>query len=88
MGIGASIGAGSVCIAPIRIGDWSMIGAGSVVTKDVPDFALMMGTPARQVGWVSKSGVKLVKHLDNLYKCPLTGEEYMINDDLILGVRE
>jgi acetyltransferase-like isoleucine patch superfamily enzyme len=88
VGIGASIGAGSVCVAPIRIGDWSMIGAGSVVTKDVPDFALMVGTPARQVGWVGKSGVKLVKHLDNLYKCPLTGEEYMLNDNLILGVRE
>lgn len=88
VGIGASIGAGSICVAPIRIGAWSMIGAGSVVTKDVPDFALMLGAPARRVGWVGKSGVKLVKQLENLYKCPLTGEEYTINDDQIMGVRE
>ena len=45
---GASIGAGSICVAPVSIGKWAMVGAGSVVTKDVPDFALVVGNPATQ----------------------------------------
>ena len=57
--IGASIGARTVCIAPVKIGKWSMIGAGSVVTRNVPDFALVLGNPARQVGWVGKAGKRL-----------------------------
>ncbi len=59
---GASVGARSVCVAPLRIGRWAMIAAGAVVTRDVPDFALVMGVPARQVGWVGRSGVRLVEH--------------------------
>ena len=71
--IGASIGAGSVCIAPLKIGSWAFVGAGSVVTKDILDFALVIGNPAKQIGWVGKSGKKLVKIKDNTYKCPQTG---------------
>lgn len=56
---GASIGAGSICIAPVEIGSWAMIAAGSVVTKDVPDFALMAGVPAKQIGWVNKEGIRV-----------------------------
>jgi acetyltransferase-like isoleucine patch superfamily enzyme len=56
---GASIGAGSVCVAPLTIGAWSMIGAGSVVTKNVPNFALVVGNPARQIGWVGRYGTRL-----------------------------
>ena len=47
---GASIGARAVCVAPVVIGKWATVGAGAVVTKDVPDFALMLGVPARRVG--------------------------------------
>ena len=58
---GASLGARSVCVAPVRIGRWAMVAAGAVVTKDVPDFGLVVGVPARRVGWVGRSGVKLVE---------------------------
>jgi acetyltransferase-like isoleucine patch superfamily enzyme len=53
---GASLGARSVCVAPVRIGRWAMVAAGAVVTKDVPDFALVVGVPARRIGWVGAPG--------------------------------
>lgn len=57
--VGASIGANSTIRCGIRIGRWAMIGAGSVVTKDVPDHALVLGNPAREVGYVTKSGKRV-----------------------------
>lgn len=75
---GASIGAGTVCIAPIEIGEWAIIGAGSVVTKDVPNFALFAGNPARFVRWISKSGAALKKVSTNKYVCPDTDEKYVL----------
>lgn len=75
IGIGASIGAGSVCVAPVQIGEWALVAAGSVVTKSVQRFALVAGIPARQIGWVGKSGYKLESH-DGYFKCPKTGEFY------------
>ena len=74
--IGASIGAGSVCVAPIKIGSWAVVGAGTVATKDIPDFALVIGNPARQIGWVGKSGKKLIKIKQDIYKCPQTDTIY------------
>ena len=56
---GASIGAGAVCVAPVRIGAWAMVAAGSVVVRDVPDHALVAGNPARQIGWVGRDGRRL-----------------------------
>ena len=56
---GAAIGARSVCVAPVTIGAWSTVAAGAVVTKDVPDFALVAGVPARRIGWVGRSGARL-----------------------------
>jgi acetyltransferase-like isoleucine patch superfamily enzyme len=73
---GASIGAHSVCIAPVVVGSWVLVGSGSVVTKDVPDHALVVGNPARQIGWVSKSGHKLNKTSTNNWTCPKTGAMY------------
>ena len=57
---GASIGAGAVCVAPVRIGAWAMVAAGSVVVRDVPDHALVAGNPARQIGWVGRDGQRMV----------------------------
>jgi len=73
---GASIGARAVCIAPLTIGRWATIAAGAVVTSDVPDFALMVGVPARRVGWVGRSGVPLQSSGPGSYTCPVTGEQY------------
>jgi acetyltransferase-like isoleucine patch superfamily enzyme len=76
---GASIGARAVCVAPVRIGRWATVAAGAVVTKDVPDFALVMGVPARQAGWVGKAGAPLRRDGDQ-WVCPLTGAAYVESD--------
>jgi acetyltransferase-like isoleucine patch superfamily enzyme len=76
VGDGASIGAKSVCIAPVTIGAWALVGAGSTVVKDVPDFALMVGNPARRVGWVGKAGHPLSKDSGGDWVCPETGTRY------------
>ncbi|WP_433532691.1 acyltransferase [Micromonospora sp. CA-263727] len=76
VGEGAAIGARAVCVAPVTIGRWAMIAAGAVVTRDVPDFALMVGVPARRVRWVGRAGEPLVAKGDGQYVCPRTGAEY------------
>ncbi len=75
---GASIGAGSVCVAPVVIGRWALVAAGSVVTRNVPDFALVGGVPARQLGWVGKNGHKLVEE-KGFFKCPSSGDLFELN---------
>jgi acetyltransferase-like isoleucine patch superfamily enzyme len=74
---GASIGAGALCIAPLTIGRWALVAAGSVVTKDVPDFALVAGTPAKRIGWVGRSGFTLEERGAGQFVCPKTGEQYV-----------
>ena len=73
---GASLGARSVCVAPVTIGRWARVAAGAVVTKDVPDFALVVGVPARRIGWVGRSGRRLVCD-GSRWVCPETGEAYV-----------
>lgn len=73
---GASVGAGSVCIAPVEIGRWAFVAAGSTVTRNIPPFAIVAGSPATQIGWVGKAGVRLTKGKDNRFFCPETGTEY------------
>lgn len=75
IGDGASIGARSVCVAPVAIGAWATVAAGSTVVKDVPAHALVVGSPARRVGWVGKAGVPLVRDGDH-WRCPQSGETY------------
>ncbi len=72
VGRGATIGANATIICGVRIGAYAMIGAGTVVTKDVPDFALVVGNPAHQIGWVARCGDRLGEDL----VCPRTGERY------------
>ena len=69
---GASIGSGAICIAPVKIGRWALVGAGSVVTKNVKDYALVVGNPARQVGWVGPAGVALTQLSETVFECPKT----------------
>ena len=76
VGEGASIGARSVCIAPVSIGRWSLVGAGSTVVKDVPDFGLVVGNPARRIGWVGKAGHPLTEEGSGVWACPVTGHRY------------
>ncbi|MGW1911442.1 acyltransferase [Streptomyces sp. NPDC002076] len=78
VGEGASLGARSVCVAPVRVGRWALVAAGAVVTKDVPDFALVAGVPARRIGWVGRAGVRLVARDGEPggWECPETAALY------------
>lgn len=76
---GASIGANATILCGTVLGRYCMVGAGAVVTKNVPDFALMTGVPARQTSWVSRSGHPLNFNEKNQAICPETGERYVLN---------
>ena len=75
---GAAIGARAVCVAPVTIGAWATVAAGAVVTKDVPDFALVAGVPAKRIAWVGKAGEPLtpVEGEPGVYQCPVDGSRY------------
>lgn len=77
---GASIGANVTVLCGIVIGEYAMIGAGAVVTKDVPPHALVVGNPARQTGWVSVYGHRLHFGADGVAICPESKERYLITD--------
>lgn len=77
---GASIGANATIVCGNTIGAYALIGAGALVTKDVPDFALMVGQPAKVKAWVSKNGVKLNFDAQGIAFCPETGEKYLLMD--------
>ena len=74
---GASIGAGAVCVAPVNVGRWAVVAAGSVVVADVPDFALVAGVPARFVRWVGRAGAVLAEAGNGQFRCPATGAVYV-----------
>lgn len=73
---GASLGAGALCVAPVRIGRWAMVAAGAVVVHDVPDHALVAGVPARRIGWVSRTGRRLAQVDDRTLVCTETGDRF------------
>jgi len=70
---GASIGARAVCVAPVRIGEWATVAAGAVVTSDVPAYGLVVGVPARRVGWVGPEGMPLTRTESGRWRCPASG---------------
>ena len=82
---GASVGANATILCGHEIGRYALIGAGSVVTKDVPDFALVVGNPARVVGWMCKCGEKLDFSQNSMTACRKCGEKY-IKDDLVQNI--
>lgn len=77
---GASIGANATIVCGHTIGSFSFIGAGTVIIRDVPDYALMVGNPARQTGWMSEYGHKLKFNTDGIAICPESGEKYILDD--------
>lgn len=82
IGRGASIGANATIVCGHSLGMFSFIGAGAVVTRDVPDFALMVGNPARRVGWMSRAGERLK---DDLI-CPRTQVKYALRDGVLVEI--
>lgn len=81
---GASIGARAVCIAPVTIGEWALVAAGSVVTKDVPAFALVVGVPAKRIGWVGRAGHPLRRE-GNGWVCPVSADRYVEVDGRLVA---
>ena len=77
---GASVGARAVILAGVEIGRWALIAAGAVVTRDVPDFGLVAGVPARRIGWVGRAGVALMPDGDSRWRCPETGALFTETD--------
>ncbi|MCL1867800.1 MAG: N-acetyltransferase [Paludibacter sp.] len=77
---GASVGANATIVCGNEIGEYALIGAGSVITKPVKPYALVVGNPARQVGWVSKNGHKLHFDENGIGVCPETSEKYKLKD--------
>jgi len=80
---GSTIGANATIICGIEIGDYALIGAGAVVTKNVAAYALMVGNPARQRGWVSEAGITLHFNNDNNAICPETQKSYKLENGRI-----
>ena len=80
---GATIGANATIICGVEIGSYSLIGAGAVVTKNVPAYALMIGNPAKQTGWVSDAGITLHFDNDNIATCPSTRHKYKLENGLV-----
>jgi UDP-2-acetamido-3-amino-2,3-dideoxy-glucuronate N-acetyltransferase len=83
---GASIGANSTIVCGITIGRHAMIGAGAVVTKDVPDYALVVGSPARIIGWFSEGGERLHFDEKGFAQCKKSGKNYTLKDGVVKDI--
>lgn len=83
IGNGASIGANATIVCGNPIGEYAFIGAGTVVTKEVKPFALVVGNPARQIGWMSKNGHRLEFNAEGIATCPESNEKYQLKDGLV-----
>jgi UDP-2-acetamido-3-amino-2,3-dideoxy-glucuronate N-acetyltransferase len=83
VGKGASIGANATIVCGHDIGKFAFIGAGAVVTKNVPDYALLVGNPARQLGWMSEYGHRLEFDASGWAKCPESGQEYKLENNRV-----
>lgn len=83
VGKGASIGANATIVCGHDIGEFAFIGAGAVVTKNVPAFALVIGNPARQTGWMSEYGHKLSFNSEGIAVCPESNEKYQLKDGIV-----
>jgi UDP-2-acetamido-3-amino-2,3-dideoxy-glucuronate N-acetyltransferase len=86
VGQGASIGANATIVCGHDIGKFAFIGAGAVVTKNVPDYALVIGNPARQAGWMSEYGHKLAFDADGKAVCQESGQQYQLSDGRVTRI--
>jgi UDP-2-acetamido-3-amino-2,3-dideoxy-glucuronate N-acetyltransferase len=77
--LGATLGANCTIVCGVTVGRYALVGAGAVVNRDVPDFALMLGVPARLAGWMSRHGERL-EFVGDQATCPATGERYLLRD--------
>jgi UDP-2-acetamido-3-amino-2,3-dideoxy-glucuronate N-acetyltransferase len=80
---GCSVGANATIICGVTLGTYCLIGAGAVVTKNVPDYALVVGNPARQLGWVSRYGHRLQFDAAGQAVCPESGEQYQLTEQVV-----
>jgi UDP-2-acetamido-3-amino-2,3-dideoxy-glucuronate N-acetyltransferase len=85
---GATLGANCTIVCGVTIGEFAFIGAGAVINKDVPAYALMVGVPAKQIGWMSEHGEQLDLPLDGVGEasCVHSGERYLLNGKLLVKV--
>jgi UDP-2-acetamido-3-amino-2,3-dideoxy-glucuronate N-acetyltransferase len=87
VGKGATIGANATIVCGHDIGKYAFIGAGAVVTKQVQDYALVVGNPARQTGWVSEFGHTLAFDWNGFATCPESGQEYKLENNLVTRLK-
>ncbi len=80
---GATIGANATIVCGHDIGEFAFIGAGAVVTKEVPNYALVVGNPARQTGWMSEYGHKLKFNSDGVAECPESHGQYLLKNGVV-----
>ena len=85
---GASIGANATIVCGNNIGRYAFIGAGAVVTKEVPDYALVVGNPSKNIGWMSEFGERLIFNEDGIAICKTTGSRYRLNNNLVKKIDE
>jgi len=85
---GCSIGANATIVCGTTLGEYAFIGAGSVVTKDVPNFSMVIGVPAKQIGWMSKHGEKLIFNNEGIAICSATNQKYTLLNNLVSIVLE
>ena len=83
IGKGATIGANATIVCGHAIGRYAMIGAGAVVTKDIPSYALVVGNPSRQIGWVSEYGHRLSFNEKGIAICPESSQQYQLQNDVV-----
>lgn len=84
---GASIGAGATVVAGVTVGGWAIVGAGTVVTRPVAAYALVVGNPARRIGWVGPTGARLRVESEGVLVCPDTGARFELRGDQIEEIK-
>ena len=83
VGKGVSIGANATIVCGLSLGAYCFVGAGAVVTRNIPEFALVVGSPARQIGWMSRRGERLNFNDEGMAECPISGDRYELKEGIV-----